>query len=210
MLNDRYGALFDVKDRGLDYTKEAVPVSKTKASTGFHTDSTAKEYSPDIIGLLCIRPGYKGGDSLLVNGADLYCWFHDNKPQYLPYLSKPIVRDVITPGTINNRKAIQKNKFPIFGFDTTGLKFRYMRYWITTGHEKTGIPLPGELQEAMDHIDSYFNDEDNSFKLKLSRGDMLFVNNRFLCHNRTAYEDFMEDHKKRTMVRTWINQPPCN
>src|SRR5690242_472983 len=56
-LNNRYGYLFDVKDQALDYTKQAVPVSMTNASTGFHTDSTAREYLPDIVGLLCIDPG---------------------------------------------------------------------------------------------------------------------------------------------------------
>jgi alpha-ketoglutarate-dependent taurine dioxygenase len=85
-----------------------------------------------------------------------------------------------------------------------------MRYWITTGHEKTETPLKEELQEAMDHIDSYLNDEANCFKFKLSRGDMLFVNNRFLCHNRTEYEDWKEEDKKRTLVRTWINSPNSN
>jgi alpha-ketoglutarate-dependent taurine dioxygenase len=70
--------------------------------------------------------------------------------------------------------------------------------------------LQEELQEAMDHIDSFLNDEANCFNLKLSRGDMLFVNNRFLCHNRTAYEDWKEEDKKRTMVRTWINSPNSN
>lgn len=206
MLDYRYGAFFDVKDQGLDYKKEAVPVSKTRASTGFHTDSTGKEYSPDIVGLLCLQAGLKGGESLLANGADLYCWMHDFQPMYLPFLEEPIVRDVITPGNVKNKEAILKNKFPVFSFDSIGLKFRYMRYWIITGHEKTGIPLMRGLQEAMDYIDEYLYDKNNSFKLKLSRGDMLFVNNRFLCHNRTAYEDWEKKDKKRIMVRTWISR----
>jgi hypothetical protein len=34
---------------------------------------------------------------------------------------------------------------------------------------------------------------------------MLFVNNRFLCHNRTAFED---GEKPRVYVRAWINRDP--
>ena len=36
-LNDRYGQLFDVVDRGVDHTKSNAPISKTKAATGMHT-----------------------------------------------------------------------------------------------------------------------------------------------------------------------------
>jgi hypothetical protein len=34
---------------------------------------------------------------------------------------------------------------------------------------------------------------------------MLFVNNRFICHNRTA---FIDGDKPRVYVRAWINQLP--
>ena len=71
-INNRYTYFFDVMDRGLDYTKEAIPVSKTKAETGYHTDSTAKHYFPDIIGLLCLQPAKSGGESLITNAANLF------------------------------------------------------------------------------------------------------------------------------------------
>jgi hypothetical protein len=204
-LNDRYDELFDVKDRGLDYTKQAIPVSKTKASTGFHTDSTALEYSPDIVGLLCINPARTGGESLLANAADVYCWLQNEHPEYLNLLCTPIIRDVITPGTEKNIEAIRKNKFPVFSFDESGLKFRYMRYWITTGYQKSDTEIPENLEKALDCIDQFLHTDENVYKFMLERGDMLFVNNRFLCHNRTAFQDFYEQEKKRTLVRTWIN-----
>ncbi|MGV2389786.1 MAG UNVERIFIED_CONTAM: TauD/TfdA family dioxygenase [Microcystis novacekii LVE1205-3] len=61
LLNQRYGYFFDVIDRGMDYTKEAIPVSMTNAETGYHTDSTAKNYFPDIVGLLCLASADEGG-----------------------------------------------------------------------------------------------------------------------------------------------------
>src|SRR6185369_16132813 len=105
-LNDRYGYLFDVKDHGLDYTRAAVPVSKTRASTGFHTDSTAREYLPDLVGLLCIDPGFKGGESLVANATDLYSHILAVEPRFIELLTQPLYRDVITPGTVNNVEAI--------------------------------------------------------------------------------------------------------
>jgi TfdA family taurine catabolism dioxygenase TauD len=206
-LNDRYGYLFDVKDQGLDYTKQAVPVSKTKASTGFHTDSTAREYLPDIVGLLCIDPGYKGGESLVVNAVDLYDFIRSVEPRFIEILSQPLYRDVITPGTINNVDAILKNRFPVFSLTDEGLTCRYMRFWIETAYQKTGERMPEGLMDALNLIDSYLNDPDHQLMFQLRRGDMFYINNRVLCHGRTAFEDDPEGHGIRVLVRTWINRP---
>lgn len=206
-LNTRYGALFDVKDRDLDYTKEAIPVSKTKASTGFHTDSTAVEYSPDIVGLLCLQPAYKGGESQLANAADLYNWMNKHYPEDVKILSQPIIRDVITPGTVNSPETIRKNKFPVLNFSSDAFRFRYMRYWITTGYEKSNTPVPQGLNQALDRIDKYLSVNEHLLTFNMERGDMLFVNNAFICHSRTSFEDSPDADKKRMLVRTWINNP---
>jgi Taurine catabolism dioxygenase TauD, TfdA family len=205
-LNDRYGYLFDVKDRGLDYTKAAVPVSKTRASTGFHTDSTAREYLPDLVGLLCLDPGFKGGESLVVNAADLYSHILAVEPRFAELLAQPLYRDVITPGTVSNVEAILENRFPVFSLNEDGLTCRYMRFWIETAYQKTGRPMPDGLMEALDLVDQYMNDPDHELIFQLGRGDMFYINNRFLCHSRTAFEDDPAHDRIRTLVRTWMNR----
>lgn len=204
-LNDRYGVMFDVKDRGLDHTRQAVAVSKTNAATGIHTDSTDKKYSPDIIGLLCLRPSKSGGESLLCNAANLYCWMERNYPDDIETLSTPIIRDLITPGTKSTPELVRNNKFPVFALDKIGLKMRYMRFWIEKGYEKSNTLLPPQLRKALDRIDFFFADPENVCSFNLKRGDMLFVNNRFLCHGRNAFEDHSAPGKKRIFVRTWID-----
>ena len=206
-LNDRYGYLFDVKDRGLDYTKEAVPVSKTRASTGFHTDSTAREYVPDIVGLLCIDPGSRGGESLVVNAVDLYDFIRSVEPRFIELLSRPLYRDVITPGTVQDVEAILRNRFPVFHLTDEGLTCRYMRFWIETAYQKTGEKMPEGLPEALDLVDSYLNDPGNQLMFQLRRGDVFYTNNRILCHSRTAFEDDPENNKIRLLVRAWIDLP---
>ncbi len=202
-LNNRYSYFFDVMDRGLDYTKEAIPVSKTKAETGYHTDSTAKHYYPDFIGLLCIQPALAGGESLLANAANLFAYLQHTFPQWNELMHTPLCRDVITPGTIQNSDAIRANDFPIFQMNSEGgIQFRYMRYWIESALEKLNEPSPEGLHDLLNTIDDYFADSANVMCFRLERGDMLFVNNRFLCHNRTA---FMDGEKPRVYVRAWIN-----
>ncbi len=92
-LSERYGRLYDVKDRGLDHTKQSIPVSQTKASTSFHTDSTAANSFPDIIGLLCIRPAKEGGESLLVSALEVHERMRSECPELLEALYKDFVRD---------------------------------------------------------------------------------------------------------------------
>ena len=204
-LNQRYGTFYDVKDHGLDHTKSTIPISKTRACSGFHTDSSALQYSPEVVGLMCLQPGIQGGECLLANAADLYCWLREHHRECLPPLSRPVKRDVITPGTPQNEEEIHKNEFPIIEFDDKGLNFRYMRYWITTAYQKLNIPLPDGLNQAMDCIDHYLETSDDIFSMKLSRGEMLFLNNRYLCHSRTAFTDGSNTSRKRTLVRTWID-----
>jgi alpha-ketoglutarate-dependent taurine dioxygenase len=204
-LNNRYGYLFDVKDQGLDYTKQAVPVSKTRASTGFHTDSTAREYLPDIVGLLCIDPGYKGGESLVVNAVDLYNHILSIEPRFIEVLTQPLYRDVITPGTVNNVEAILENRFPVFSVTDGRLTCRYMRYWIEVAYQKIGKEMPAGLAEALDLIDGYMADPDNHLTFKLKRGDAFYINNRVLCHGRTDFEDDPAHDKVRVLVRAWVN-----
>ena len=205
-LNNRYGELFEVKDRKLEYTKEAIPVSKTKASTGFHTDSTAMKYNPDIVGLLCLYPSKTGGISKLANASDLYRWMQKYHPDRVDILKEKIIRDVITPGQNTDKKAILKNRFPVFSVDQDSFQFRYMRYWIITGHERTQTQIAPELIAALDNIDEYLSNPENVLDYRLDRGDIMLVNNHFICHNRTAYEDAQDGGKQRTMIRAWINK----
>lgn len=205
-INNRYTYFFDVMDRGLDYTKEAIPVSKTKAETGYHTDSTAKHYFPDIIGLLCLQPAKSGGESLITNAANLFQHIITEHPELKDLLHQPWCRDVITPGTVNNTEAILANDIPIYQYDSNGgVIFRYMRYWIESALVKLGSEIPSELTKALDIIDNYFAAPEHAMCFRLERGDMLFVNNRFLCHNRTAFED---GENPRVYVRAWINRDP--
>ncbi len=205
-LNNKYGYLYDVIDQGYDYKQKAIPVSQTNASTNYHTDSTSALYVPDIVGLMCLRPALSGGLSLVANAANLALFMQKKYPEHYRTLQQPIIRDVITPGFEKSVDRILQNKFPIFSNDHDAIfHFRYMRYWIETGHQKADIDMDPILIEAMNIIDQYFNDEKNVLSVDLKKGDILFINNSFLAHNRTAFTDSEDPEERRCLVRTWIN-----
>lgn len=203
----QYGRMYPVVDRGADYTKQAVPVSMTNAETSFHTDSSSVDVVPDVIGLLCEQPASHGGDSLVSNALRVYQVLMREQPDVLEVLERPWIRDVVTPGLDRNHETLLRNRFPVFAQSDRpgGILFRYMRYWIGAGHNKAGLPLDAYEQNAFDVLDELLNRPEHVVKFRLEKGDMLWVNNRVLAHNRTAFHD--EPGNRRCMQRMWLQVP---
>lgn len=201
---DHYGRLYEVRDRGVSYRTDAVPVSMTKACTGFHTDSSRIDCLPDFVGLLCERPAKEGGESLVSNALQAHATLQEQAPDALAVLAQPLVRDLVTPGVERTAAALAANRFPVFARSTRpeGLLFRYMRYWIERGQERAGEPLGARALAALDALDEHLADDAHVARFRLAAGDMMWVNNRFLAHNRDAYED--DPACPRLLHRMWV------
>ena len=203
---DSYGRLYDVIDRGLSYKENAVPVSQTNAATTFHTDSSALNTMPDMVGMLCLRQAKSGGESLFRNVVDVHEKMRRARPDLLAKLYEDYVRDIVTPGTERTYENLWANRIPIFSYRrfSEALSFRYMRYWIETGHQKAGLPLDSESMKALDYLDSLLEDAEQVVEFFLKPGDILLINNHTIAHNRRDYEDYEEPSKHRLMVRIWL------
>jgi hypothetical protein len=203
---ENYGRLYEVKDTGHSYKDRAIPVSQTNAETTFHTDSSAAHVIPDFVGLLCLQPAIEGGESLVVSATTVYKTMHLQYSHLLSYLHEEFIRDIITPGIEPNAQQLFNNRFPIFSYDEQmeELTFRYMRYWIETGYSKAGISLSPCYFEAFDCLDKLLSSAKNVVSFYLHPGDMLWVNNRTIAHNRTAYID--NPANPRRLLRMWVIQ----
>jgi len=202
-----YGCLYSVRDRGVDYTSESVPVSMTCEETGMHTDSSALRSFPDLVGLLCEVPSKNGGDSLVVNALNIYWRLRVYAPDVLKILEGNFIRNIVTPGVERNDQNLLENSFPIFtsGLKGKGRTFRYMRYWIEKGQELAGRPLRLSQLAALDRLDEALASEENLVRLKMGGGDMLWVNNRTVAHGRMRYFD--TPGNRRAFQRMWIETP---
>ncbi|MEL6380884.1 MAG: TauD/TfdA family dioxygenase [Cyanobacteria bacterium J06626_18] len=200
---ENYGRLYDVKDRDVCYRTQAVPVSMTRESTGFHTDSSARAVKPDYIALLCLQPGQFGGENRLCSAVTVRNYLVRTAPDALELLHQPLIRDVVTPGADRDLSRIRANAFPIF--EPAGpFMFRYMRYWIETGHRRAEMPLSPHQIAALDALDEALEQPSHIHRLRMAKGDQLWVNNRCLAHDRTAYID--DPGNPRTMVRLWVQR----
>ncbi|MBM3458631.1 MAG: TauD/TfdA family dioxygenase, partial [Armatimonadetes bacterium] len=97
---------------------------------------------------------------------------------------------------------------PVLADSGGDLLVRYLRFWIEAGHATAGTPLTPAQRDALDQFDAALADPVLRAELMLEQGQILFANNRWLLHNRTAFEDFPEPERRRRLVRLWLARPP--
>lgn len=203
-VDTTYGELYDVLDTGLSYLDKAIPVSQTNATTSVHTDSSRLKPHPRWVGLACVRQAPVGGGSRLVSAVAVHDHLAAQCPEVLERLYQPFHRDVVTPGSEANAMAlIQDNVFPIYSAAGDGPTMRYMRYWIEKAHERIDTPLDQLDLEAFDQLDQTLNDPRFRYDFDLAPGDLLFINNHKLAHDRDCFVD--DPQSPRLMVRLWLN-----
>jgi hypothetical protein len=200
---ENYGRLYDVRDQGGSYLDKPIPVSQTRHTTSFHTDSARRETLPHFVSLLCLQDA-DGGDSQLASASLVHEKMSREAPELLERLYHEYVRDIVTPGTTRTDETLFANRFPVFAARDggTSLTFRYMRYWIEKGAERANLELDALDVEAMDFLDSMFADTSLHAQFHLRPGEALFIDNRDIAHNRTPYENLPD--KSRHLVRMWI------
>jgi alpha-ketoglutarate-dependent taurine dioxygenase len=192
--------LYDVRDTGQD-VRYGARFSVTNAESTFHTDSSFMETVTDYVGLLCLNDAKAGGLSQVVSGYAVRDELLAREPAAWAELTRLFHvdrRGGARPGEEPTAR------FPVFGDHPRGLLIRYLRYWIEVGHEKAGVPLTAGQLAALDALDRVAGDPRLRAEFALRPGDMVFVNNRWVLHNRTAYEDHPEPDRRRHLLRLWL------
>lgn len=192
--------LYDVKDTGADVS-EGARFSITNAESGFHTDASFMPAPPDLVGLLCLRTAKEGGESQLVSAYTLHNEISRQDPSALSTLY-----DVFR---IDRRGQVREGEpevmtAPIFATQDDGLMTRYLDYYIEVGHESVGEPLTDEQRVALGAVRDALRRPEMRVKFSLAPGQILFTNNRWILHNRTAFEDHAEIEKRRHYIRLWL------
>jgi Taurine catabolism dioxygenase TauD, TfdA family len=81
----------------------------------------------------------------------------------------------------------------------------YTRRNINSSQRHPDAPrLTPEDIEALDLFDSLANDATLRLDMVLEPGDMQFLHNHPILHDRTAFEDWPEPERKRHLLRLWL------
>jgi len=193
-----------VTDIGADVQDPTTRIYQTNQRQTFHTDST------DAVGLLCIRTAKSGGASMVVNVEAVYEQMRAEEPALAARLFDPVATD--------RRGEQPKGELPWFeipvlsrsldqsgGTRITGL---YQRQYIDSCERFADVPRPdAEQLRALDMFDAVMNDPAMHFQMDFAPGDMQFVHNHSLMHDRTSFVDHDDPALRRHLLRVWMSLP---
>ena len=198
--NDKNQILVQVQDSGKSM-KSGGRYHQTKEGGSYHTDSPQWEKVPDFIGMCCINPAKKGGESKFVSAYSIHNKMLKEHKQFLEMLYQQFHFD--KRGEFESKESPTVFE-PIFTYNNNQLKCRYLRDYINDGQMIQNTPLSKEQNEALDIFDKIIHDENLVVSYKLRQNEMVFFNNNRVMHGRTDFDDFEDIENKRLMIRTWI------
>jgi hypothetical protein len=188
-----------VRDLGMKSNDPKVRLYQTNERQTFHTDSS------DVVGLLCLKTAQVGGTSLLVSASTIFNEMRAQRPDLLELLMQPIATD--------RRGEVPEGMLPyllipVFSFHEGYLTVFYQRQYIDSAQRFEDAPrLTPKHVEALDMFDRLANDPKLHLSMKLEPGDMQFVYNHALLHDRTAFDDWDDPARKRHLLRLWLSIP---
>ena len=78
---------------------------------------------------------------------------------------------------------------------------RYLHYYIKVGHNQVGQPLTSIQEKALKVFQMMLQRPDFRIEFSLKPGQILFTNNRWILHNRTEFEDYLDPNLRRYYIR---------
>ena len=174
---------------------------ETKEGGSHHTDSPQWKDVPDYLGLFCVHNAKKGGTNLFLSAYTIHNRILKGRKDLLNILYGKFHFDKRGEFKEGESSTVFE---PIFKFKDGKLYFRYLRNYIDAGHDIQNQSLSESQKEALTYLDNFMLEEDMIMSYDLKPDDMVFSDNHWIIHGRTAFEDFDDPNLKRLMLRTWI------
>ncbi|HEX3864390.1 MAG TPA: TauD/TfdA family dioxygenase [Stellaceae bacterium] len=188
-----------VCDLGLSTDDPNVRTYQTTERQHFHTDSC------DIVSLLCLKTAKTGGLSSIVSSMAIYNEMATKRPDLVARLFRPFATDRRGEVPAGEKPF---HSVPIYNDHAGYLSGLYSRPYIQSGQRFPEAPrLTAEDIAALDMLDDLANDADFRLDMIFRPGDMQFLHNHTILHDRTAFVDWNEPERKRHLLRLWLAAP---
>ena len=172
---------------------------QTTARQHFHTDSC------DVVGLLCLKEAKEGGKSMLASSVTIYNEMSRRNPDLVKALFEPIARDRRGEIPVGQKPFY---KIPVFNWYKNHLTCFYHREYIDSAQRYEEAPkLKAAQIEALNLFDQIANEDSVYLGMQFRPGDMQFVYNHNLLHDRTEFIDWPDPDKRRHLLRLWLALP---
>lgn len=186
-----------VRDVGRHLDDPSTRIYQTHERQSFHTDST------DVVGLLCLRTARSGGSSMLASAEMTYRLVYERSPVLTARLFDPVSTDWRDEQPDGHNPWFD---IPVLSWYDNELTVLYQRNYINFARRFAEAPQPdAEYLEALDLFDEVLNDPHVHLKMQLAPGDMQFVHNHSLLHDRTGFVDHADPSLRRHLLRLWLS-----
>jgi hypothetical protein len=194
--NSKGDLLGHVRDEGARLSDLMARGYQTRESQGLHVDNC------DVVGLLCLRTAKSGGVSQVVSSMAIYNELLRRYPWYVGIFYEPFAIDMRGQERPGDPPVWYRPIYSYYdGRLSCGVNFTYMR----SAAAKTGVPLTAVRREALEIMERIAYEL--CFEMEFEAGDMQFLNNYVILHDRTPYVDWDEPEKKRHLLRLWLSVP---
>ena len=171
-------------------------IYQTSARQNYHCDST------DIVGLLCMQKAMSGGASSIISSVTLYNEMLQQKPDLLEELAFPFY--------VDRRGEVPADKnpwyrMPVFIWHQGLLTTHFTRPYIDSAQRFSEVPrLTNRQIDALNFFQELCESEKIHLNMDFEPGDMQFLHNYQILHDRTAFQDWPDPTKKRHLLRLWL------
>ena len=185
-----------VVDLGYDTRDPDVRTYQTAERQLYHADPC------DIVALLCLHPAKRGGSSTIVSSVTLYNEMARRRPDLAAALSEPLPFD--------RRGEVPENEKPYFlnavftHHDGLVSSYTTRRYIESSQRHRNAPRLTQRHHEALDLLDTLAEDPEFHLDMEFAPGDIQFLHNHTIFHDRTAFVDWPEPDRRRHLLRLWL------
>jgi hypothetical protein len=194
--------IVEVFDRGQPFSAGG-RYHQTNASGVLHSDSPQWPVVPDYVALLCVRTAKQGGESKFISAYSVLDRVRREHPGLVDELSQPFLFD--KRGDFAAGEA-PVTPAPIVSTVDGLLHFGYLRSYIDSGHQLSGVPLTARQTASLDALDEVLSREELVVSLRMEPGDIQVLNNHFVVHDRRPFVDHDEAERRRLMLRAWLQR----
>jgi hypothetical protein len=192
--NIRGHLLGHVRDVGvLAATNVNVRASQSRERQLYHTDGC------DVVGLLCLATAKAGGLSSLVSSMTVYNVMASRRPDLAQRLFEPV--------TFDRRGELRDGDGPFYTMPIFNDHAGLLSVSFTGRNIGSAARHPDAPRNPIDAIEMFASiaeEPDLRLDMVLEVGDMQFLHNHTILHDRTEYEDWPEPARKRHLLRLWI------
>jgi hypothetical protein len=192
-----------IKDIGHDPSHPDTRLYATAAAQPWHNDAA------DLVSLLCLHNAKEGGLSSWSSSISVYNAVLKSHPHLARVLAGPWFMDrkgEVPPG---------KKPFfeiPVFNFFRGFLSVNISENYFLLSQRHAEVPrLTPDHYEALRVFNAYAASDEFKISAMLQPGEIQLLSNHTCLHHRGAFVDFLEEHKRRHLLRLWLapdNAPP--